>query len=246
MISFVKKFSGIGVSEIWFADKFSFKHSFRLAAYMHVKKPAGKILGISQNTHTVENDLHPSETATFNGFSKTVQTEVRQAERYGVDCMFTDDAEKFTAFYNEFAVSRQIDATSVKRLQEMQPFLKLSIAAYNGNWIAAHSYLTDKQAGVVRLMHAASQRLNTEVDKQLAGKANKLLHYFDMMQFKQQGYTLYDFGGYANNTADKGLQGINKFKLSFGGAVTVCENYATYPYYILKKIAAATGKLGKA
>lgn len=246
MISFVKKFAGIGVSEIWFADKFSFQHSFRLAAYMHVKNPAGKILSISQNTHTVENDLSLTEAAIFNAFSKTVQTEVKQAERYGIECLFTDDIEKFIAFYNEFAASRKIDATSVRRMQEMKPFLKITIAVYNGSWLAAHSYLTDKEAGIVRLMHAASQRLNTEADKQLTGKANKLLHYFDMMQFKQQGFTVYDFGGYANNTADKGLQGINKFKLSFGGVITVCKNYATYPYYILKKIAATAGKLGKA
>lgn len=246
MISFIKKFSGIKVSEIWFAHKFSFRHSFSLAAYMHVKNPAGKILSVSQHSHTVENDLNMPEANIFSSFSKTVQTEVKQAEKYGVACMFTDDAERFTAFYNEFAVSRQIDATSMRRLQEMQPFLKISIAAYNGEWLAAHSYLIDREACIVRLMHAASQRLNTDIDKQLTGKANKLLHYFDMMQFKQEGFTMYDFGGYANNTADKGLQGINKFKLSFGGSVTVCKNYVTYPYYILKKIAAAAGKLGKA
>ncbi len=245
MINFIKKFSGIGVTEIWFADKFLFWHSFRLAAYMHVKNPAGKIFSITQNSHTVENDLSMPVAAIFSAFSKTVQTEIKQAEKYGVTCVFTEDAEMFTAFYNEFATFRQIDATSIKRLQQMQPYLKISIAVYNGNWIAAHSYLTDRESGIVRLMHAASQRLNTEVDKQVAGKANKLLHYFDMMQFKQQGFTLYDFGGYANNTTDKGLQGINKFKLSFGGVVTVCKNYVTYPYYILKKIAAVAGRLGK-
>lgn len=246
MINFVKKFSGIGVSEIWFADKLSFTNSFRLAAYLHVQKATGKLFAVANSSYTVENNLNISEADIFNGLSKTVQVEVKQAEKYGVECFFTDNIDLFVAFYNDFAASRKIDATSKRRMEEMQPYLKLSVAMYNGVWLAAHSYLTDKQGGIVRLMHAASQRLMPGIDKQLTGRANKLLHYYDMLQFKQNGFTVYDFGGYAKDTTDLGLQGINKFKLSFGGKVVECKNYSSYPYYILKKIAAVTGRLGRA
>ncbi len=246
MIRFVKKFSGIAVSEIWFADKVSFADSFRLAAYTHVQQQAGKILAVKHSSYTVENDTNKPVLEIFNSFSKTVQVEVKQAEKYGIDCSFTDNVSLFAAFYNDFAICRKIDATSERRLQEMQPYLQLTIATHNGQLLAAHSYLTDEVKGIVRLMHAASQRLSPGVDRQLTGRANKLLHYFDMVQFKQKGFTRYDFGGYAKDTTDLGLQGINKFKLSFGGKVTECKNYSSYPYYILKKAAAATGRLGGA
>lgn len=246
MVRYVKRFSGIGVSEIWFADKFSFADSFRLAAYMHMQHSAGKMLAVKHSSFTIENDISITGEAILAGFSKTVQVEVKQAEKYGIACSFTNNVSLFATFYNQFAVNRKIDVTSERRLQEMLPFLKITVASQNGIMLAAHSYLTDEQKGIVRLMHAASQRLVPEGDKQLSGRANKLLHYFDMLQFKQQGYTVYDFGGYAKDTTDIGLQGINKFKLSFGGKVVECKNYSSYPYYILKKIAAATGRLGRA
>ena len=46
-----------------------------------------------------------------------------------------------------------------------------------------------------------------------------------------------DFGGYAENTDNKSLQGINEFKLSFGGHKVECENYQSLPYFLLNKIA---------
>ncbi len=246
MISFVKKFSGISVSEIWFADKATFSDSFRLVVYMHAKKSVGKLIGIRQVSYTIENDLKKTTVEIFNNFSKTVQVEVKQAEKYGVECTFTDDIKMFENFYNEFASSRSIDVTSERRLLEMQPFLKITVAKFNGVILAAHSYLVDDSSGTVRLIHAASQRLSQGIDKQLSGRANKMLHYYDMLQFKKQGFEMYDFGGYAMNTTDKGLQGINKFKLSFGGVVVECKNYSSYLYYLLKKIAALTGRLGRA
>lgn len=246
MIRFVKKFSGIAVSEIWFADQLSFADSFRLAAYTHVQQQAGKMLAVKHSSYTVENIINKPVLEIFNNFSKTVQVEVKQAEKYGVECSFTDNINQFATFYNHFAVSRKIDTTSERRLQEMLPYLQLTIAMHNGQVLAAHSYLTDEAKGIVRLMHAASQRLSPEVDRQLTGRANKMLHYFDMLQFKEKGFILYDFGGYAKDTTDLGLQGINKFKLSFGGKVAECKNYSSYPYYFLKKAAAATGRLGSA
>lgn len=152
----------------------------------------------------------------------------------------------FVDFYNGFAADRNIDLTSERRLKEMQPFLQVSMAFQDGMLLAAHSYLADTEAGITRLMQSASARLNPAADKQLTGRANKLLHYFDMLHFKEKGFKIYDFGGYAMNTDDKGLQGINHFKLSFGGEIKICKNYFSVPYFIFKKLAAATGRLGRA
>ncbi|MEI2749887.1 MAG: hypothetical protein V9E88_14145 [Ferruginibacter sp.] len=56
--------------------------------------------------------------------------------------------------------------------------------------------------------------MKNSIDK-LIGMANKLLTAKDIGYFKEQGYKMMDFGGYAENTEDKSLKGINDFKLSF-------------------------------
>lgn len=42
--------------------------------------------------------------------------------------------------------------------------------------------------------------------------ANRCLHWQGIRYFKQQGFHNYDWGGYALNTTDPTLQGINRFK----------------------------------
>jgi hypothetical protein len=245
MIRFKKKFIFLKVNEVWFGYAFKFTDCIGLTANMHVKNKKEKIYGVKQISYTVENGLEEDAGVIFSKFSKTVQVEIKQAEKKAVQCFFHDDVNRFTEFYNQFASSRKIDLISVRRLDEMKAFLRLSYAVSDGKVLAAHSYLVDEEAGIARLMHAASQRLNEGADKQLIGRANKLLHYRDMLHFKTAGIKIYDFGGYANDTTDKGLQGINNFKMSFGGQKVVCNNYSSYAYSIIKKAAAILGLLGK-
>lgn len=246
MIRFVKKFMGIGVSEIWFAKKIKPADLFKLSGYMHTQAVKPGMALLAQPSYTVENSLTATTETIFAGYSKTVQTEIKQAQKKNIECRFTNNIAQFVDFYNDFAKDRNIDLTSGRRLNEMQPYLQISMAFQDGVLLAAHSYLADDEAGIARLMQSASARLNPAADKQLAGRANKLLHYFDMLQFKEKGFVTYDFGGYAMDTEDKGLQGINTFKRSFGGEIKLCKNYCSYPYFIFKKLAAATGRLGRA
>ncbi len=224
------------VNEKWFAYRFSWADLMGFTACMHVKGDVRRRYTVKKSSYTIENSLLLPEEAIFAGFKKTVQTEVKQAART-VHCEFKPDIEGFVRFYNSFAASRKIAALTTARLQEMNDSLRLSFAYREEELLAVHSYICDRENGMVRLMHAASKRLESPGEKQLAGRANKLLHYHDMCAFKKEGMAVYDFGGYAMNTNDKGLQGINAFKLSFGGTVTECRNYFSYPYTMFKKMA---------
>ena len=245
MVKIKKKFSFLNVSEVWFKYKYNFIDLAGFTAFLHVKNFKGRIFGVKQISFTVENRLDISEETIFLNFSKTVKIEIKQAEKLNAACYFHTDTKGFIEFYNRFAAARNIDLLNEKRLVEMGKYLKLSTAVFNNQTVAAHSYMVDEEAGIVRLMHSASERLNENYDKQLSGKINKLLHYNDMLNFKKAGFAVYDFGGYTNNTGDKGLQGINNFKLSFGGNKVECINYFSYSYYILKKMAAMLGLLGR-
>jgi hypothetical protein len=237
MVRFKKKFIFFKISEIWFGNSFKLFDLIGLNVFLHIKDNKTKIFGVRYSTYTIENRLdEPAETI-FSKFSKTVKVEIKQAEKKNITCFFHNDLEKFAKFYNDFAMERRINLLNVCRLYEMRNCIKLSYAVIGNEEIAGHSYLVDEELGIVRLMHSASRRLDDQFDKQLSARINKYLHYKDMLYFREKGFKIYDFGGYANNTSDIGLQGINRFKLSFGGEVIKCNNYASFSYYVIKKIA---------
>lgn len=65
-----------------------------------------------------------------------------------------------------------------------------------------------------------------------------MLHYEDMLWLKGQGYTCYDWGGYATDPA---LESINAFKRGFGGEVQprsymviTSKRWARFAYLVLE------------
>lgn len=245
MIKYKKKFLFLQISEVWFNYKFNFLELIGFTNYQHIKTAAGKINGIRQRSFTIENNLEMGVEEIFEHYSRTVKGDINQAEKLGIKCVFQNDLNGFVSFYNKFAGSRKIGLVSESRLRELGRYLNLSFATFNGEIIAAHGYIADEEMGIVRLTHSATVRLNENSQKRLSGKINKWLHYKDMLHFKDKGFRMYDFGGYTENTTDKGLMGINDFKLSFGGEKVICNNYSSIGYFFLKKIAALFGLLGK-
>jgi len=96
--------------------------------------------------------------------------------------------------------------------------------------LVVHSYIEDKETGLVRLMKSASMRLDERYDAGQIARANKLLHYFTIKHFKEEGLQEYDFVGWANQ------QGLLEFKQSFGAAPLNVFNYYSLPYYLKKKL----------
>lgn len=247
MLTISKKFFFINVHEHWYQCRFKWFELFGLNAYMHVKNLDSKpMCMLNRVSHTVENNLVMSEEEIFGAFSKQFRNQIKGAEKEGVVCAFNQDIEGFVPFFNEFAKTKGINLTSVRRMQEMGDSLLLSAAFLNGKMIVAHSYFYDLESQIVHTYQSASARFEESgIDKNLIGKANKLLHFRDMLHFKSQGVITYDFGGYSPPENKRELSGINDFKLNFGGEVVECKNYLTIPYFILKFLADKLGFLGK-
>jgi len=91
--------------------------------------------------------------------------------------------------------------------------------AYFGNGKVFHIYLHDLTTAL--LLHSVSDFRNEGIDRNLAGRANKLLHYKSMLFFKKKGITTYDWGGIRNYEHPNG---IDEFKISFGGKPTKTYN----------------------
>ena len=246
MIRYYKKFYFIKVYENWFQYKYRLKDILGLNVYWNVKiQYTPKVHGIKFISHTIELDLRQDTDTINSNFSKQIRQQARAAETEGINCTFNNDITTFVDFFNDFAKKKNTSLVSQRRMEEFGNGIKLSFAMYNGEILAAHSYLTDNEAGIVRHHHAATRRLDDQVDKNMIGRANKYLTVKNIFYFKEQGYKIFDFGGYAKDTPDESLKGINNYKLLFGGQVTESVNYFSYGYWIFKKLSKLLGMEGK-
>lgn len=246
MIRYYKKFYFLKVYENWFQYKYRLKDVLGLNVYWNVKMQDSKsIAAIKFISHTVELELTQDTETIQANFSKQIRQQARIAETEGIKCTFNNDIETFVEFFNDFAKKKNTNLVSLRRMKEFGDEIQLCFATYNGEIVAAHSYLIDKQAGIVRHHHAATKRLEEHADKNLSGRANKYLSVQNIFYFKQQGYKTFDFGGYAKDTTDESLKGINNYKLLFGGKVVESINYYSYSYWLFKKLSKLFGLEGK-
>lgn len=242
MITYSKKNRFFKIKISWFEYRHSFSNLFSLNAHFHVKKTDRKnIPGVKKVSHTIEVDLLQDEQLIFDNLTKQIKQQYKISEKEGIECVFSTDISRFVEFFNDFAKKRNTFTTSKERIEEIGNKLKICFAEKDGITLAAHTYLEDVENGIIRMLHAATARLDETFDKNLVGRANKYLIVKSIFHYKQKGYTIFDMGGYAADTTDEGLQGINRFKLMFGGKVVPCNDYYSYSYWLFKKVSGMVG-----
>jgi hypothetical protein len=182
-------------------------------------------------------DLTQSETEIQNQFNKTTKYDMNRAGREKVQFRLGESIDSFISFYNEFAETKGLQfITSNLYFQDRENF-KITMATLDGNTLVMHCYLTDVAIKRVRLLYSASHfRIMDNVDKSMVGRANKFLHYQDMLYFKDQGYAYYDLGGYGKDSIDDEILKINTFKDGFGGSLVRQSNYIPYLYILFQKL----------
>jgi len=246
MIRFYRKISFFNLRETWFNYQFSVKDIFGINVFRDVKNVDSNIIpGVKEISHTIQIDLEQDLEAISRHFSEDIKRKVRKAEKEGVTCYFHNETDKFVAFINDFASRKKTFTTSKCKMIELGEYVNMSFAEYDGRILAAHSFLVDKDMKIVTGLHSATTRLHEGADKSLVGRAHKMLIVKDIACFKERGFKVFDFGGYALNTKDESMKSINNFKLSFGGKVVPCINYYSYSYWILRKAASMLGLSGK-
>lgn len=169
---------------------------------------------------------------------KNTQYEIKRAEKENIKFEVIEDIGSFIRFFNLFAKSKGMSLLKESRIACFKDNLIVSKAVFEDTALTMHSYISDWVIKRVRLFHSAS--LFRDVDdgqrRNLVGRANRFLHYNDMLYFKRLGFEIYDMGGYAYNTDDVELKRINEFKDSFGGELMEESHYFSYPFYIFQKL----------
>jgi lipid II:glycine glycyltransferase (peptidoglycan interpeptide bridge formation enzyme) len=236
MMSFQRKTGPLTVWHKYFHGDPSWRDAFRLTVYYQAdpdKKPFGFI---SKPFHTIENDLTLPSEEIFANFTSTVRNEVRRSEREGVRFEFMHDLREFHRFHNSFAAAKKTYRADLQLIEAYRDHLVVTCAKHEQTILAAHAYLYDAEGKKVRLLFSSSVRLTANMNMNFIGRANKFLHFKDMLHFKDLGCTIYDFGGIAVGTQDKQRRGINDFKQSFGGKIVASAEYQSWLYWWSAKL----------
>lgn len=180
---------------------------------------------------TILVDLTQEPDALMAQLSKTTRNEVRRAAKEELTFEFSAQPDRswiadFFDFFSEFARLKGLPDLNRERIlgmSESQALVLTRIKALDGTVLVWHCYVHVN--GCARLVHSSS--LFRAADKTMAGvisRANRYLHWLDMLHFREQGFTTYDLGGWYSGQDDAEKLNINRFKEGFGGRVAAQYN----------------------
>ncbi len=239
MIQFKKKFYFFQLNETWFRlNDFIFKN-LGLVRYFCVQNPPSKTpIGLCEDfSYTLSIDLNQEIEHIKSKFKASLKNEINQGEKLPFEIVFNNDISTFIDFYNKFAGHKKIYQMNeqMKKALPQDRFI-VGFSKLNGEILSANLYIFDIDLGFVRWFLGSSSRLNSALDKKTIGISSKFLLYKSIIHFKNLNLHKFDFGGYAENTTNKSLIGINEFKAGFGGEKEKCVSYHSLLYCFLLKI----------
>jgi hypothetical protein len=170
-------------------------------------------------------DLAGDEDAISGQFNRDCRYKVRRAD--SKDELLSEfitaprsRLEEFRAFFDTFARQKAHEPCDPQWLRAAcdADQLVFTIASRRGEALVWHAYATAGNA--TWLQYTGSCYRDRENDyRALVGRANRWLHWKDMLRFKELGVTRYDWGGLFEDELAPDRAGINDFKKSFGGRV---------------------------
>jgi hypothetical protein len=230
------------MGEVWF-DEEPRQGRVDVITYRQRPEPLGG--GGWTPFHTRIIDLRLSEAELRSNVRKQTRQEIRRAgEQDGTVCSHHDgrDEEAFAQlqrFFDHWAVAQGRPPCDQVWLKAMADAGRLDIStarSAKGTLLVCHAhYLGRDRARAV--CSASLRREDTDpLTHQIVGRANRLLHWNDMICFRGKGITYYDFAGWYTGDTDPRLLTINQFKAAFGGEV-VCDYNCRLPVSLKGKAA---------
>lgn len=174
---------------------------------------------------TLITDLMRNEEDILADFSSTVKNEIRRCERENVrfeiftsDKILKDDStikefsDMYEGMYRQKGLERHLCRNELMAYAEKGDLI-ISVTYIDDTPAIFHSYIVNGESS--RFLHSCSEfRSEDKNIRNLIGRENKYLHWKDMQYLKCLGVKHYDWGGV--HSFDE-PNGIDKFKMSFGG-----------------------------
>lgn len=177
-----------------------------------------------QEYHTCMNVITKPEDELLAAVNKAVRYQFRRSEKDQIEIRFYTRADieqspelmdTFAEIYERMYQSKgsdtKLNVSAVQKYLEADGIL-FSAVWHEGEMLVFHSYICD--ATDARLLHSASCFREESADQSMIGRANKRLHWEDILYFKKKGLLRYDWGGISDFDNPNG---IDEFKLKFGG-----------------------------
>lgn len=228
MIAITRSKCGIPISDIFFANK--------------VEEGTPETpLCFFQQTATRHPNFKPVQTSAIDltapleeisaPISKNTRYKIQRAEREGFTPRLVinptaEEGSLYAHYYDTFAKHKGLppcNRAKLRALSTSSALLLSSIADTEGNLLSAHAYVKDDSVGRVRLLYSAShyRSMDDSGERNKVGRANRLLHWYEILTLKNLGFTLYDLGGIPLDSTDQAKNAIARFKLEFGGRLLV-------------------------
>ena len=225
-----RKNKGIKVADVYFElpkDKKIYKYAC-LNCYslekIHDELMQEYVTVYYYRQHTLINSLLLHDDDILMKCDSGTRYEIRRAKRDGIKCyqykgneidyeMITQFEDCYSEMHKQKGIAHESVINNITHLNEHGNII-ISFAVNNMEKVVYHVYLADDSK--VRLLYSASTYrniINSET-RNSVGRANRLLHYEDMIYFRNNGFEEYDFGGVSLN---KETHGIDEFKMGFGG-----------------------------
>lgn len=211
---------GVAFAEIWF-DEPAVPPMPDILILSHRHGPPA--VGHFTVKPSLVTDLTESEDAIWQRIGKTCRYKIRRAQtKDGAACAidtYPSDAavDEFIHFFNRFALQKSLPPISGAQFSAVAGArrLRLTRADLNGSVVARHAYIaTDRN---IRLLHSASLFREFDAEMRAAiGRANRLLHWIDIVAMKNAGFDCMDWGGRFLDESVPQQKSINDFKREFG------------------------------
>lgn len=231
VISFKRKLF-LRIAEVYFADDY-IDNIPKCDVTIYFYTP--KYRDGCKKIYTLHIDLSKIIEQLFSEIRYSTKRKIKQAEKERLQVFLNneptdEDIKEFSDFYNIFAKSKNLSKCSISKLKALREVNALVISVIKdefNNPLCYHASIVDG-IRVTGLYSASHHMLPSQEDnRNLIGKANRYLDWFQIKYFKERGYSIYDFGGLSLNEKDKALQNIDNYKRGFGGEVVLLYKYYT-------------------
>ncbi len=228
----------------WFAERPDPADAWGLAIYYQAKSVEPVRGFVREPKHTKFISLLGTEDDIFDQIGKNTKPKIKRAiSEGGLRYAVIESADEVRDLYNEFARGKGRPPLDERSFRAYWPKMLATKISSDQDALVMHAFLVDESLKRANHLYSASLFRSTDDSERrsLIGRANRALHYLNMLNFKDRGVTTYDLGGYALGTQDPELQEVNEFKDSFGGQLIEESNYISLPLHWARKL----GRLGR-
>lgn len=185
---------------------------------------------------TILTDLTDSEESLLKLIKKGCRYDIRRAENEGAEIDIYDKnnplpdkvLQEFAHTYNQmFKIKGMKLRLNIELIKQAIPqgFCTICVAKNkleSEDLYVYHAYLNDESNALLLYSTSNIWKMESKDAVNFIGRMNKFLHWSAILYFKRKGFLNYEWGGISD---PENPNGIDKFKMEFGGKVESYDNY---------------------